>query len=120
MSAKYVWICILILFVTTYFTRLLPFIFFKGDIKNKFISSTLAYLPYAVLTSMMFPEVFEQDGMGIIPAIAGFIVAVVLSYSFGCSHNCYLFIYVDKSLYWEYLNLNQKRKDLILLRSFLL
>lgn len=80
MSAKYVWICILILFATTYFTRLLPFIFFKGDIKNKFISSTLAYLPYAVLTSMMFPEVFEQNGMGIIPAIVGFIVAVVLSY----------------------------------------
>ncbi len=80
MSAKYVWICILILFVTTYFTRLLPFIFFKGDIKNKFISSTLAYLPYAVLTSMLFPEVFEQNGMGIIPAIVGFIVAVVLSY----------------------------------------
>ncbi len=80
MSAKYVWICILILFVTTYFTRLLPFIFFKGDIKNKFISSTLAYLPYAVLTSMIFPEVFEQKGMGIIPAIVGFIVAVVLSY----------------------------------------
>ncbi len=80
MSAKYVWICILILFVTTYFTRLLPFIFFKGDIKNKFISSTLAYLPYAVLTSMIFPEVFEQNGMGIIPAIVGFIVAVVLSY----------------------------------------
>ena len=80
MSAKYVWICILILFVTTYFTRLLPFIFFKGDIKNKFISSTLAYLPYAVLTSMIVPEVFEQNGMGIIPAIVGFIVAVVLSY----------------------------------------
>lgn len=80
MSAKYVWICILILFVTTYFTRLLPFIFFKGDIKNKFISSTLAYLQYAVLTSMLFPEVFEQNGMGIIPAIVGFIVAVVLSY----------------------------------------
>ncbi len=80
MSAKYVWICILILFVTTYFTRLLPFIFFKGDIKNKFISSTLAYLPYAVLTSMIFPEVFEQNGMGIIPAVVGFIVAVVLSY----------------------------------------
>lgn len=80
MSAKYIWICILILFVTTYFTRLLPFVFFKGDIKNKFISSTLAYLPYAVLTSMIFPEVFEQNGMGIIPAIVGFIVAVVLSY----------------------------------------
>lgn len=80
MSAKYIWICILILFVTTYFTRLLPFVFFKGDIKNKFISSTLAYLPYAVLTSMIFPEVFEQNGMGIIPAVVGFIVAVVLSY----------------------------------------
>ena len=27
MNGMYVWICILILFVTTYFTRLLPFLY---------------------------------------------------------------------------------------------
>jgi len=80
MNGMYVWICILILFVTTYFTRLIPFLVFKGDIKNKFIGSTLAYLPYAVLTSMIFPEVFEQDGMGLLPAVVGFLVAVFVAY----------------------------------------
>ena len=80
MNGMYVWICILILFVTTYFTRLIPFLVFKGNIKNKFISSTLAYLPYAVLTSMIFPEVFKQRDMALLPAIVGFLVAVFVAY----------------------------------------
>ncbi|MBR1779184.1 MAG: AzlD domain-containing protein [Clostridia bacterium] len=80
MNAGYVWTCVLILFVTTYFTRLLPFLIFKGNIKNKFIRSILAYLPYAVLSSIIFPEVFEQKGMGLLPAVVGFFVAVILSY----------------------------------------
>ena len=76
----YIWSCVLILFVATYFTRLLPFLFCKGEVKNKFLKSVLAYLPYAVLTSMIFPEVFMIKGMGLIPAIVGFIIAVVLSF----------------------------------------
>ena len=74
-----IYICILILFVTTYFTRMLPFLFCKGQIKNKFLRSVLAYLPYAVLSSLIFPEVFRKD-MGLIPAIVGFFIAVILSY----------------------------------------
>lgn len=76
----YVWISILILFVTTYFTRMLPLVLCKGNIKNKFIKSVLAYLPYAVLTSLIFPEIFEIKGMGLIPGLAGFIVALFLAY----------------------------------------
>ena len=76
----YIWICVLILFVATYFTRLLPFLFCKGEVKNRFFKSVLAYLPYAVLTSMIFPEVFMIKGMGTIPAIVGFVIAVVLSF----------------------------------------
>lgn len=75
----YLWGGILILFVTTYFTRMLPLVLCKKQIQNKFIKSTLAYLPYAVLSSMLFPEVFEQK-IGLIASIIGFIVAVVLSY----------------------------------------
>ena len=76
----YVWISILILFVTTYFTRMLPLVLCKGTIKNRFIKSVLAYLPYAVLTSLIFPEIFEISGMGFIPGLAGLIVAVFLAY----------------------------------------
>lgn len=75
----YVWICVLILFVTTYFTRMLPLILCKNQIKNPFLGSLLAYLPYAVLTAMIFPEVFETQ-MGVIPGIVGFFVAVFLAY----------------------------------------
>ena len=85
--STYILICVLLLFITTYFTRMLPFLLCKGEIKNKFVKSLLAYLPYAVLTSMIFPEVFEIRGMGLIPAIVGFIVAVVVSY-------------MNKSLIW--------------------
>ncbi len=79
MNTPYVWICILIMFVTTYFTRMLPLVFCKGQIKNTFIKSILAYLPYAILTSMIFPEIF-MDKFGLIPGILGFIIAVILSY----------------------------------------
>ncbi len=75
----YCWLGILILFVTTYFTRMLPLVLCKKQIENKFIRSTLAYLPYAVLTSMIFPEIFEQK-IGLIASIMGFIIAVLLAY----------------------------------------
>lgn len=79
MNNIYAWIGVIILFVTTYFTRMLPLIFCKKPIQNVFFKSLLAYLPYAVLTAMLIPEVF-QGSYGLIPGILGFIVAVVLSY----------------------------------------
>ena len=75
----YMWGGILILFVTTYFTRMLPLVLCKKQIPNKIIKSTLAYLPYAVLASMLLPEVFELK-IGLIASIMGFIVAVLLAY----------------------------------------
>lgn len=79
MSSTYAWIGVIILFVTTYFTRMLPLVFCKKPIKNTFFKSLLAYLPYAVLASMLIPEVF-QGSYGLIPGILGFIVAAVLAY----------------------------------------
>ena len=40
--------------------RVLPILFFKKKIQNRFLQSFLAYVPYAVLTSMIFPEAFKS------------------------------------------------------------
>ena len=61
------------------FFRVIPLLFFKGKIKNKFLYSFLAYVPYAVLTSMTFPEVFHSTST-VTSAVFGVIVAIVLSY----------------------------------------
>ncbi len=59
--------------------KLLPLIFLKHKIKNKFLNSFLAYIPYAVLTSMTFPEVFHSTS-SIVSASFGAVAAVILSY----------------------------------------
>lgn len=59
--------------------KLLPLIFLKHKIKNKFLNSFLAYIPYAVLTSMTFPEVFHSTS-SIVSASVGAVAAVILSY----------------------------------------
>lgn len=46
----------------TYIIRMIPMVFFKGEIKSTFIKSFLYYVPYAVLTAMTFPSVFFITG----------------------------------------------------------
>ena len=59
--------------------RVIPILFFRKKIKNKFFNSFLAYVPYAVLTSMVFPEVFSSTS-GVVSASIGVVAAIVLSY----------------------------------------
>ena len=62
----------------TYLVRMLPLVLVKKKIRNRFIVSFLHYIPYAVLTVMTIPAVFQSTS--IIPAIAGFVVAAVLAF----------------------------------------
>ena len=59
--------------------RVLPLVFCKKPIKNRFIQSFLFYIPYAVLTSMAIPEVFNSTA-SVYSAVVGVIVACVLAY----------------------------------------
>lgn len=59
--------------------KVIPLLFFKGKIQNQFIQSFLAYVPCAVLTSMVFPEVFSKTS-SIWSALGGVVVALVLAY----------------------------------------
>ncbi len=70
---------IAVMAVVTYLIRMLPFTFFRKQIKSRFIKSVLYYLPYAVLTAMTFPAIFYSTGKPIAASI-GTAVALLLSY----------------------------------------
>lgn len=59
--------------------KLVPILFLKRKIKNRFLQSFLAYIPFAVLTSMTFPEVFHSTS-SVISASISLVAAVVLAY----------------------------------------
>ena len=53
---------VLIMAAVTYIIRMLPLTFFRKKIKNKYIKSFLNFIPFAVLSSMTFPDVFYSTG----------------------------------------------------------
>ena len=63
----------------TYLIRMLPLVFCRKEIKNKYIKSFLYYIPYTVLTAMTFPAIFYSTGSSL-SAIIGTVVAVALAY----------------------------------------
>lgn len=73
------WIYLLTMAGITYLIRMLPLVLLKRKITNKFVLSFLHYVPYAVLSVMTIPAIFTSTSY-IISAVAGFIVAMVLSY----------------------------------------
>lgn len=72
-------ICIAIMATVTYLTRMLPLAIFKKKITNKYIKSFLAYVPYAVLSAMAFPEILYSTS-SFISAAAGTAAALVIAY----------------------------------------
>lgn len=73
------YIYIIIMAVTTYLIRMLPFTLFRKQISNKYIKSFLAYFPYACLTAMTVPAIFYATESPI-SAVCGLTVAVILGW----------------------------------------
>lgn len=76
---KELWIYIIVMAVVTYLIRSVPFVAFRKKIKNRFVKSLLAYIPYAVLAAMTVPGVFFSTSDALNAGI-GFAVAVILSF----------------------------------------
>lgn len=72
-------ICVLLMALVTYLPRVLPVAVFRKEIKSPFIKSFLQYIPYAVLGSLTFPDIFYSTG-NTTTAICGTVVAVLLAY----------------------------------------
>lgn len=62
----------------TYLVRMLPLVFFRKKIENRFIRSFLYYVPYSVLTVMTVPDIFFATG-SVISAAVGTAVAIALA-----------------------------------------
>ena len=63
----------------TYLIRMIPLVFCQKEIRNRYVRSFLYYVPYSVLTAMIFPAIFYSTGM-LISAVIGTITAAVLAY----------------------------------------
>lgn len=77
MSGEFV-LYLVVMALTTYVIRAVPFALMRKKIKSRFLKSFLAYVPYAVLTAMTFPAILYSTN-SIWSAAAGLLVAVVLS-----------------------------------------
>ena len=70
---------LLVMAGVTYLIRMLPLVFCRKEIKNKYVKSFLYYIPYTVLTAMTFPAIFYSTG-SMTSALIGTAVAVVLAF----------------------------------------
>ena len=61
---------------TTYLIRMIPLVFFRKEIKNRFIRSFLTYVPCACLTAMTFPAVLYATN-AILSGTVALAVAIV-------------------------------------------
>ena len=79
MNLQKAFIAVIIMALVTYIPRVLPLAIFRKEIKSKYIKSFLHYVPYAVLGSLTFPDIFFSTA-NLITAICGTIVALFLAY----------------------------------------
>lgn len=79
MNKIYVLLSILVMALVTYLPRVLPIALLRTKIKNIYLRSFLTYIPYGVLSAMIFPAIFYSTG-NISSALFGTIVALFLSY----------------------------------------
>lgn len=78
MDSKQFLLYLVVMAGTTYLVRALPFAAVRKKIKNRFIRSFLYYIPYTVLTVMIFPgALFATDY--ILSAAVGLVIAVAVA-----------------------------------------
>lgn len=78
-NVLYLFISVSVMALVTYLVRMIPLAAFRKKITSKFLMNFLYYVPYAVLAAMTIPSVFYSSN-GIISAVAGFAVAVILAF----------------------------------------
>ena len=71
-------IYLLIVALTTYLIRAIPFSLITKKVTNKYVKSFLYYIPYTVLAAMTIPAALYVTG-SIYSSIAGLLVALIVS-----------------------------------------
>lgn len=79
MNNRLYFLLLIVMAVSTYLIRALPFTVFQGKIKNRRVQAFFDYIPYSVLSAMTFPAILYSTG-SVLAAGAGFMVALFLSW----------------------------------------
>ena len=83
MNHETFFIYLLLMAISTYLIRAIPFVLVKKKIENRYIRSFLTYIPYAVLTAMTIPAIFYATS-SVWSAAIGLCAAVLMSlFGFG-------------------------------------
>lgn len=70
---------VIVMAAVSYLPRVLPVLIFRKKIENKFVLSFLKYMPYGVLSAMIFPAVFTSCA-SLVSSIVGCVTALILSF----------------------------------------
>ena len=70
---------LIIMCLTLYAIRFLPFVFLRKEITNRFVKSFLTYVPYVTLAVMTFPAILEATE-NIWSGLAALVVGVIVAW----------------------------------------
>ena len=70
-------IALAVMALTTYLIRVLPLLFLRKPIENRFLRSFFHYVPYAVLSAMTFPAIIYATGNPLSGAAAALICVIL-------------------------------------------
>lgn len=68
---------LIVMAVTTYLVRMIPFTLFRKKLENPSVKAFFDYIPYTVLSAMTFPAILYSTG-SFVTAAFGFAVALIL------------------------------------------
>lgn len=75
----YILTSIFLMALVTYLPRMIPMAIFRKEIKSNYLKSVLHYIPYAVLASLTFPDIFTST-TNVSSALLGTLTALLLAY----------------------------------------
>ena len=78
MNNSMFFVYLLIVVLTTYLIRAIPFSLITKKVTNKYVKSFLYYIPYTVLAAMTIPVALYVTG-SIYSSIAGLLVALIVA-----------------------------------------
>jgi len=78
MSIGKILLYVVVMAGVTYLIRMLPLTLIRRKLENQFVISFMYYMPFAVLSAMVIPDIFYCSDM-VLSAVIGLAVAVVLS-----------------------------------------
>ena len=76
------WVYILVIAGVTFLVRAFPFVLVRKPIKNPVLRAFLAYVPYATLAAMAFPDMMLATG-SLWSGLLGFVAAVAIAWTGG-------------------------------------